>query len=423
MLNIIRTVAIALAAALTACGGGDEDPPGFKHPGILVTRARLDYVKERIAANDTVFVNAFNAMNLSEWASKTYAIKGTLTGGKISCDGTSSNNVGCTEEQHDSTAAYTQALMWYLTGDEVYAKNAVSIMNTYSSNLTGGHGGSNAPLQSAWAAENWPAAAEIIRYTYSGWSNADVQAFASMLKTQHLPYITGTNGDGNNGNWKLSMIDAMLGIAIFTEDRALYDDAVALWKKWVPAYYYNAALDGGKPVTFAGSPVNADGSMKWNGQIVFDTSVSGVSQETCRDTQHVGLGMAATFNAAETAYIQGTDLYTVEATRLIQALEFESKLLYGTRNTSESYHVAVPPYVAGSLCTGVASPNANTYVPVLKGTMVRAYNAYANRKGNALPETLKHLRDDIIPAAIPDDRHNVQWEVLTHGASAAAPTE
>jgi hypothetical protein len=424
---------------LGACGGGDgssnsattassQTPlqvssASFEHPGILETQARLDYVKAQIAAKNAVFVGAFDALQSSQWASKTYAIQGTLDGGYIACDSTSSNDHGCTAEQNDSTAAYTQALMWYLTGDQTYAKNAISIMNTYSSKLTGGHGGTNAPLQSAWAAEVWPAAAEIIRYTYKGWATTDVQAFATMLKTQHLPYITGTNGDGNNGNWKLSMIDGMIGIAVFTEDHTLFNNAVALWKKWVPAYYYNASIDGSTPVTFPGSPVNSDGSMKWNGQAVFNTATSGVTQETCRDTQHVGLAMAATFNAAETAYIQGTDLYVVEQTRLITSLEFLSKLLYGTRNTSQTNYTAVPSYLNGSLCTSVAAPNANMYVPVLKGTMVRAYNAYATRKGLALPETLKHVRDDIIPAAIPDDAHDVQWEVLTHGGSAATPTE
>ena len=415
--------AASTPAATTPAAPAGAASTSFKHPGILVTQARLDYVKAQIAANNPVFVKAFNAMKSSQWASRTYAIEGTLDGGYIACDATSTNDHGCKAEQDDSTAAYSQALMWYLTGDDTYAKNAVAIMNTYSSKLTGGHGGTNAPLQAAWAAEVWPAAAEIIRYTYSGWAATDANAFATMLTTQHLPYITGTNGNGNNGNWKLSMIDGMFGIAVFTEDHTLYDNAVALWKQWIPAYYYNAAIDGGAPVTFAGSPVNSDGSIKWNGQTVFSPAVSGVTQETCRDTQHVGLAMAATFNAAETAYIQGTDLYSVEQTRLATSLEFLSKLLYGTRNTSQTAYTTVPADLLGSLCSGVAAPNANEFVPVLKGTMVRAYNAYAIRKGFALPETLAHVRDDIIPAAIPDDGHNVQWEVLTHGDSPATPTE
>ncbi|WP_186231753.1 alginate lyase family protein [Burkholderia gladioli] len=406
----------ALAMLALGAAGGNAQAAGFKHPGILVTQARLDYVKGRIAANNKLFVNAFNQMKGSGWASKTYKIAGTLDGGYISCDATSSNDHGCKAEQSDMTAAYTQALMWYLTGDSTYAKNAVSIMNFYARNLKGGHRGANAPLQSAWAAEVWPAAAEIIRYTYSGWSASDAKAFGTMLNTQHLPYITGSNGNGGNGNWKLSMIDGMIGIAVYNDDQSLFNTATGTFRQWMSAYYYNAAKDGGAPVKFSGSPGG------WNGQTVFNAQVSGVTQEACRDTQHVGLGMAATFNAAETAYIQGTDLYAVFADRLTTSLEFLSKLLHGTRNTSQTAYQPVPNAYLGALCTDV-SGHANQFVPVLKGTMVRAYNAYAIRKGMSLPATKAYLLDDIIPAAEANDGHNVQWEVLTHGDSPSTPVE
>ncbi|MFM0737966.1 alginate lyase family protein [Paraburkholderia xenovorans] len=388
----------------------------FKHPGVLVTRDRLDAVKAQIAANNPVVAHAFDAMKNSVWAAKTYAVQGPPADGRISCDTASTNDHGCKAELRDATAAYTQSLMWYLTGDQTYADNAIAIMNAYSSKLTGGHGGTNGPLQSAWAAEIWPAAAEIIRYTASGWSPDDAKAFATMLTTQYLPSITGENGAGKNGNWKLSMIDGMFGIAVFTDDRSLFDSAVALWKRWVPAYYYNADLDGNAPVTFPGGPGSSHaGGFSWNGQTVFNSAVSGVTQETCRDTQHVGLAIAATFNAAETAYIQGTDLYTVEQQRLTTALEFLSTLLRGVRNTSQIAYTDVPADLLGSLCSGSSAPNTDKFVPVLKGTMVRAYNAYAIRNKVDLPETNAHVMDDIIPFAIPDDGHNVQWEVLTHG--------
>ena len=42
---------------------------------------------------------------------------------------------------------------------------------------------------------------------------------------------------------------------------------------------------------------------------VFNASVNGICQETCRDLGHTQYGMASTLNAAETARIQGVDLY------------------------------------------------------------------------------------------------------------------
>ena len=43
-----------------------------------------------------------------------------------------------------------RALMWVITGNEAYAKNAIKIMNAWSSTLKGGHTYANGPVQSAW---------------------------------------------------------------------------------------------------------------------------------------------------------------------------------------------------------------------------------------------------------------------------------
>ncbi|SMG54393.1 alginate lyase family protein [Paraburkholderia susongensis] len=417
-------------------GTSPTTPPevhaAFKHPGILTTKARLDYVKAQIAANNLLFVNEFNKLKSSQSASASYKVAGTLTDGNISCGAVSSVDHGCNAEKADAAAAYAQALMWYFTGDETYAKNAVSILNFYANNLTAGHSGFNGPLEAAWNAEVFPAAAEIIRYTYSGWSEPEAKAFETMLKTQYLPDINGVNGYGTEGNWKLSMIDGMIDIAVFTNDRALFDDAVAQWKKWIPAYYYNASLDGNAPVTFPGSPsgdspTNTCGPdcrqatlSLWNGQTVFDSLVSGVTQETCRDLGHAQYGIGATFNAAETAYIQGKDLYAAEASRLTTALEFNAKLLNGSADHQNNDLVTAPGDLFGSLCSSGTPPNEFQYNT--KPTMMRAYNAYAKRKGMVLPETSTYIVNEVIPFKNPTD-HEIQWEVLTDGDSPSEPID
>jgi len=86
-------------------------------------------------------------------------------------------------------------------------------------------------------------------------------------------------------------------------------------------------------------------------------------------------------------------------------------MLQGVRNTSQTDSVAVPAGFPG-LCDG-------SYIPVLKGTMERAYNAYHNRLGVSLPQTLQHLVNDVRPKADPDDMHDVILETLTHGGSPA----
>src|SRR4029079_8636828 len=74
--------------------------------------------------------------------------------------------------------------------------------------------------------------------------------------------------------------------------------------------------------------------------------VDGLCQETCRDIGHVQYGLAAMINAAETATIQGTDLFAEESKRLRGALEFHAQYLNG---------VAVPSWLCGGSLTDVSS--------------------------------------------------------------------
>jgi len=79
----------------------------------------------------------------------------------------------------DSEAAYGQALLWHITGDKAYARNAIRIMNAWSDTLTGGHTNANAQVQASWTGDVFPRAAEIIRYTYT----ADPMPRSSNSKT------------------------------------------------------------------------------------------------------------------------------------------------------------------------------------------------------------------------------------------------
>ncbi len=74
----------------------------------------------------------------------------------------------------------------------------------------------------------------------------------------------------------------------------------------VPSYFYYEPWDGTKPVPAPRGVAN------WYGETVFNASVSGICQETCRDLGHTQMGIAGMINGAETAFIQGADLYSVQ---------------------------------------------------------------------------------------------------------------
>src|SRR5215469_988068 len=168
---------------------------GFVHPGVLVNRAQLDEIKRRVAAGVEPQKSAFEALRASKWGALDYTPHPRAT---VECGSNSNPDYGCKDEQNDSDAAYTQALLWYITRNKAYAENAIKIMDAWSGTLTGGHTSNNGPVQASWTGDVFPRAAEIIRYTYKAWPDASIVRFQNMLTTQFLPSLV--HGTCENGN-------------------------------------------------------------------------------------------------------------------------------------------------------------------------------------------------------------------------------
>lgn len=357
--------------------GKPAKPAGFIHPGVHINSAQLDEIKRRVSAGVEPQKSAFEKMKASPFAALDYTPHPVDT---VSCGPRSNPNFGCKDEQIDCAAAFTQALLWKITGNKAYAENAIRIMNAWSYKLKGGHNYANGPVQAAWTGAVWPRAAEIIRYEYKGWSDADVAKFQNMLRTQYLPNII--HGDCENGNKELAMTEALINIGVFNDDRAVYDLGVKMWRGRTPAYIYLKS-DGPKPIEPPGC-----GEAIWGNKGKTPEFVDGLLQETARDAHHPWMAFASMANGAETARQQGLDLYGEEGKRMMAALEFQAQFL---------------------------SPN-NTPAPPnllfdLQPTWEIAFNHFYNRLGNKLPK---------MAAVIPTNRptgvdHHMAWETLTHG--------
>src|SRR5947209_20556456 len=215
---------------------------GFVNPGVLVNRAQLDEIKRRVAAGVEPQKSAFEALKASKWGAVDYTPHPRET---VECGSNSNPDLGCKNEQADSRAAYGQALLWYITGNEAYAKNAVRILDAWSGTLKRGHTNNNGPVQASWTGDVFPRAAEIMRYSYKGWSDAQVAQFQNMLRTQFLPSLI--HGTCENGNKELTMSEALINIGVFIDDRAVYDLGVKMWRGRAAAYIYLKS-DGPKPV-------------------------------------------------------------------------------------------------------------------------------------------------------------------------------
>jgi hypothetical protein len=373
----------SMADAATPAQDAATDAPrsSFVHPGILVSQPMLDFVHAKLATGAEPWTSALAAAKKSSLGSLTYTPHPIAV---VECGSYSNPDIGCTDEKNDADAAYTQALLWVHTGDESYARKSVEIMNGWSSTITD-HTNSNAPLQSAWVAEVFPRAAEIIRATYTGWAAADIARFTSMLKTVYLPKVAG--GSGSNGNWELSMIEAAMNIGVFTDDTATFDKAVKMWRARVPAYLY-LATDGATPVPPPTNPKTGAALVTfWYDQTTY---ADGLCQETCRDLGHVQYGLAAMINAAETALIQGVDLFGEQQRRLVAGLEFHANYLDGA---------AVPSWLCGGALTAVK------FDPMWE----IAVNELGTR-GESLPHAVA-----LVAANRPTGAdHHMAWETLTH---------
>ncbi|WP_307830979.1 alginate lyase family protein [Nucisporomicrobium flavum] len=358
----------------------------FSHPGVLVSRAQLDFVKGRVAAKAQPWLAAYDQMKSSRYASLTRTPKPRAT---VECGSYSNPNNGCTDEREDAIAAYTDALTWYITGDAAYARKSIELMDAWSATIRN-HTNSNAPLQTAWAGSVWPRAAEIIKHAYGTWPNQ--ARFAAMLRDVYLPVVI--PGIHSNGNWELSMMEAAVGISVFLDDRSSYDRAISRFRLRAASYIYIAA-DGSQPKypPAGGIDTRAELVSYWQGQSTF---VDGLAQETCRDFTHTGYGISAIAHVAETTRIQGGDLYPDLQDRLRHTLGFHTKFENGT---------SVPSTICGGTVTKGLGPVTEV-----------AYNALHNRMGIAMSNT-----ETYTVAKRPQGSNNlfVAWETLTHANNPA----
>ncbi|WP_373303618.1 alginate lyase family protein [Streptomyces cinnamoneus] len=380
------------AATRPAPGPGRRAVAGrrFTHPGVLLSRAQLDAVRERAAGGAEPWRSAYRAMRTDRYGSLSYTPRPTAV---VRCPPGSRPGRGCVEERQDALAAYTHALLWYITGDRAHADKAVQIMDAWSA-VVDDHTEGNAALQAAWAGSSWARAGEIVRSTYDDWPRSRVRRFATMLRTVYLPRVTADVAD-YNGNWDLTMTDAAMGIAVFLDDADAFDEAVVRFRARVPAYFY-VRDDGPLPQRPPHSRIGSASDLRtyWFDQRRF---VDGIAQETCRNFRHVGYALAATGHIAETAWHQGLDLYAEAGERLRAALTFHAGYQLGD---------TVPSW----LCGGRLSTAMGADTEVL-------LNHFVHRDGAALPDARQVAERQRRHGDMGTDDLFVAWETLTHAGN------
>lgn len=331
----------------------------FVHPGAVNGKKELDFVKNKIALGEQPWSGKFTEL-------KRLAVASSLKIAPVTSDG----------QKTEAHRAYANALAWYYTGEEIYATNAINILNTWGNTFKGYEPdivGQN-QLQGGWIGALLGPAAEIMR-GYSGWKSTDIDIVKAMFKAEFYPVLNVMSTW--NGNVDLTQIDAMMNIAVFCEDETEFKLGVERLKSRNLDFFYLKSDNIKHDANWYSNPT------KW---------LDGLTQESCRDNNHHSqYALASALHAAEVAYNQGVDLYTENQNRYVSSMEL----------------------MAEQLLTGYMGTCSDTITTSdLYATFEVGFNHYSNRKGAFMPYTEELLLKKVRKNGQSD--WNIFYETLTH---------
>lgn len=317
----------------------------FVHPGLSHKQSDLERMRYMVEAGKDPWKTSFDNLKNDSKSSYNYVVQGNETMTTITQDG---ENYGAFSS--DVLAAYLNALMWGITQDERHAQKCVEIFNSWC-NVICFTGGGTESLNAGRVIWKLLEAAEIIKSTYSGWAEGDIQRFKEMLVYPGLSHeakpVTvdnqnGTfywrmyNGDpGRHGNQDLFGWRGILAMGVFLDDEIIYDRALR-YLKGLPHRADDIPYASGPPENSA-SPVSTNqyfDAYAYNGTSdeVVDYGYNGVlehyiwengqCQESSRDQDHAILGVGMYASLAEIAWNQGDDLYGFLDYRILLGYEY-----------------------------------------------------------------------------------------------------
>ena len=314
------------------------------HPGISHKRSDLDRMKLMVEAGIEPWASGFEALRRHRRASFNYEVN-VATANPNAVIEYSRETDGFF--LNDGEAAYYNALMWYITGDERHAQKSVEIFNTYN---TLRRNTSGIPLRSGrvWRIIE---AAEIIAHTYDGWDPDDILAFKNMLvfpgySTTSVPTQAISRGDFTfywhiyqgdrvrNGNQGLFCMRTMMAMGIFLDNEVMYERAL-LYLRGEPHRVDDFPYPSGPPINgrtnrnpcnffneFDNRGFGNTEDYGFNEVIEHYIFENGQSQESSRDQVHALAGVITINNMAEMAWSQGDDLYGELDNRPLLGMEF-----------------------------------------------------------------------------------------------------
>jgi hypothetical protein len=263
----------------------------FEHPGLLHSAADLKRMKHGVQNNLSPIAEGF--AKLREHPLSQLGYMHHDFGKEIGRN----PSVNFPAFDQDANAAYQCAMMAAITGNKHHGDVAHQIIVGWSNSLQS-VSGADAVLMAGLGPFKFINAAELLRAD-GRLSPAEVTACQQMLRRVILPTLIDF-APFANGNWDTAAIKTMLAIAVFCDDRDLFERALL--------YYLYGDGDG-----------RLEHYIYENGQC----------QESGRDQQHTQLGLAHMADACEIAWHQGIDLYAALDNRLLKGFEYTAAYILG----------------------------------------------------------------------------------------------
>jgi len=308
----------------------------FVHPGVSHKLSDLDRMKYMVQAGKEPWKTSFVNLQANQYASYNYTVRWSTDSIRVV------ENLGANYEKfkYDALACYYNALQWYITGDARYAEKSVEILNKMKNIRS-----IVSATQSLCAGRVIPKlleGAEIIKNTYPGWKQADIEAFKAMLvypgysttvdysgAAEHSFYWAMYNGDyGRHGNQGIFGMLGTLQIAVFSDNEIMYDRILRYMRGEahrpddLPYVSGPTYVNSGKNTASSNSyfddyslysPYVSNQVQDYGYNEVIKNYIweNGQTQEASRDQGHSQLALGLINNICEIAWNQGDDLYSI----------------------------------------------------------------------------------------------------------------
>lgn len=204
---------------------------GFTHPGVGLTKEILENMRAQVLAHKEPWYSYYTAMTTSAQASKTVTIRNQSTTDPTKPLSYNFNSQGIQSRFiADALMAYTQSIMYFITGDVTHRANAMKAIRIWSQMDPSQYAYYNdAHIHTGIPLNRMVTAAEILRYTSSPspeweWTEQDTASFTNNLINPVIETFQHSNNYFMNQH-TYPLLGAMAGY-IFTNHKERYNEAV-----------------------------------------------------------------------------------------------------------------------------------------------------------------------------------------------------